>query len=165
VARRRAFDISEITDERFRNRFWAKVEILDGCWLWTASRFRNGYGRFNISYGWAAGAHVVSYALTNGTIPTGMSVCHHCDNPPCVRPDHLFLGTTTDNWNDAVAKGRVTCPRGTDRPNARLNDDAVRIIRSAPRERDMRRRLAEEYGVSASTISSVRAGQKWRHVQ
>lgn len=85
-------------------RFWAKVNKTDGCWLWTASAWR-GYGIF-----WADGrrwkAPRYSWALVNGPIPSGLMVCHRCDNPPCVRPSHLFIGTMSDNIRDAYAKGR-----------------------------------------------------------
>lgn len=84
-------------------RFWSKVHITDGCWLWTGA-LRNGYGRFGsrpFKY-----AHRVSWELANG--PTGdLKVLHRCDNPRCVRPDHLFLGTQLDNMRDRSAKGRT----------------------------------------------------------
>ena len=96
-------------------RFWARVQKGSGCWLWIGGRRRRGYGAF--SGGLALGetvAHRFAWELANGTIPTGMLVCHHCDNPPCVKtepdeqyPDgHLVLGTYEDNARDAISKGR-----------------------------------------------------------
>ena len=87
-------------------RFWEKVDLSDkkGCWTWTAALDGKGYGQFPSIYG--RGAHRTGYALANGPIPPGIHVLHRCDNPPCVRPGHLFLGTPGDNMKDMVTKGR-----------------------------------------------------------
>lgn len=92
-------------------RFWSHVDKTGDCWLWTASVFKDryGYGKFNaasekptrVVY-----AHRFSWELANGPIPDGLWVLHHCDNPPCVRPDHLFLGTQSANVADMHSKGR-----------------------------------------------------------
>jgi hypothetical protein len=81
-----------------------KILVGDGCWLWTASTYRNGYGVFR--YDNEHYAHRVLYKLMVGPIPSGASVLHHCDTPSCVRPDHLFLGTQADNIADMDSKGR-----------------------------------------------------------
>lgn len=84
--------------------FWRGVDKAGDCWIWTRCRDRRGYGRFS-----AKGhrrAHRFSWALTNGPIPPGMCVLHRCDNPPCVNPAHLFVGTSNDNVADMMAKGR-----------------------------------------------------------
>lgn len=96
-------------------RFWAKVDTSErnekGCWLWTAST-RNGYGAFRISSdaGMAA-AHRVAWLLYYGELPHGLLVCHHCDNPRCVRREHLFLGDHLANCHDAIEKGRMNVHR------------------------------------------------------
>jgi DNA-binding CsgD family transcriptional regulator len=89
-------------------RFWRKVRKGEECWEWTGFRVPPlGYGRFRLNdeQTWA---HRVSWELTFGPIPEGLQVCHRCDNPPCVRPDHLFLGTPLDNVRDMIGKGRAS---------------------------------------------------------
>lgn len=88
-------------------RFWANVVRGPGCWEWAGDRWPNGYGRLSVN-GRGMGAHRFSWVLANGgPIPAGLVICHDCDNPPCVRPDHLFLGTYADNTADKFAKGRA----------------------------------------------------------
>lgn len=85
--------------------FWAMVVKTEGCWEWTGAKFKTGYGAVNIGHRIVT-THRRSWELTNGPIPEGLFVLHHCDNRPCVRPDHLFLGTHQDNMTDMVSKGR-----------------------------------------------------------
>lgn len=87
-------------------RFWPKVKKSDGCWEWQATK-RRGYGSFAIKHAVFMMAHRVAYELTHGPIPEGMYLCHHCDNRVCVRPDHMFVGTNSDNQQDAKRKGRL----------------------------------------------------------
>lgn len=97
-------------------RFWEKVDRAEGdaCWEWQAGRFSNGYGQFMRVKHQMALAHRMAYELTNGPIPEGLLVLHRCDNRPCVRPDHLWLGTHSENMRDMHAKGR--CGRRPGRP-------------------------------------------------
>lgn len=89
-------------------RFWSRVKKSDGCWEWTGPRknSRSHYGAFFPKQGEHWAAHRYAYTLAHGPIPDGLLVCHRCDNPPCVRPDHLFLGTDRANHDDMVSKGR-----------------------------------------------------------
>ncbi len=141
-------------------RFWSKVDSSGGpdiCWPWIASRFQNGYGMFRHD-GRLRGAHRVSFELANGAIPPGESVCHHCDNPPCVNPAHLFAGTNADNTADRQAKGRSA--RGIRQGSSRLSSEDVAEIRRRYRFRHGGE-LAREYGVSRSTIHGIVSRQNW----
>lgn len=89
-----------------RSRFWSDVRKSDGCWLWTGTITSGSYGIFRRDDGTRVRAHRYSYELEYGVAPAALFVCHTCDTPLCVRPDHLFLGTALDNVRDKVAKGR-----------------------------------------------------------
>ena len=96
--------------------FWSRVERSDGCWLWMGARLPSGHGQL-LWRGKVIGSHRVAWMLDNESdIPDGLWVLHRCDNPPCVRPSHLFLGTHSDNMKDAAAKGRVPHLLNPDRP-------------------------------------------------
>lgn len=157
-------------------RFWPKVRKTRSCWLWTAACDRSGYGKISLTTSRPVRAHRVAYELLVGPIPPGMFVLHHCDNPACVRPSHLFLGTQLDNVLDAKAKGRTaigdrngsrTHPealvRGEDHGIARLTDAKVRFIRGNWPRLSMTK-LARKCGVAVSTISNVVNRVRWTHI-
>ncbi len=139
-------------------RFWNKVDKSLECWNWTASLGGDGYGQFRVE-GTIRLAHRVSYELEYGAIPSKLCVCHHCDNPPCVRPEHLFLGTRDDNNQDAIRKGRNA--KGRMVPQAKLTEEQVKSIRLDTRSR---REIAKEYGLYYNTISKIRTRKLWAHV-
>lgn len=97
--------------EHVITRFWKKVQKNDeGCWLWQGATFRNGYGNFRLQGPERRniGAHIFSFIISNGQIPDdGKVIMHHCDNPACVRPDHLRVGTRAENTHDMMSKGRA----------------------------------------------------------
>ena len=97
---------SEVRVIPIEDRIWKFVQKTDGCWEWTGQRCARGYGLVAVTHTTVRRAHRVIWELVNGPIPAGMVICHHCDNPPCVRPDHLFIGTQADNMRDMQAKGR-----------------------------------------------------------
>lgn len=146
-------------------RFWKTVDknYTSGCWLSTAIP-SGKYGR-NMMGGKLTLAHVVSWIIHNGAIPPGQRVCHRCDVPRCVRPDHLFLGTNKQNMEDMVAKGRCRPPMGEKSHFAKLTaDDAVRIREAIASGQATIQQLAEQYKTSFQGIYHVARGQVWSHV-
>jgi hypothetical protein len=129
-------------------------EPNSGCFLWMAAQHRQGYGNFHHD-GKCLLAHRVSWELYRGEIPHGMKVLHKCDNEPCVNPDHLFLGTQSDNMFDCGRKGRSN-KAGSINGHAKLTEEDVRIIRAAKPSYGSRQRLAKRFGVTPANISQLR---------
>lgn len=150
--------------ERFEERIYP--EPNSGCWLFMSTHEPGGYGRFCFNKTTRM-AHRAAYEIYKGPIPDGMVVCHKCDVPACVNPDHLFLGTQSDNLKDMSDKGRRWKPEwhGETHPRSKLTDDMVRQIRM---ERDATgaslSTLAKKYGVVHSTIAVVIRGESWTHL-
>lgn len=144
------------------DRFWRKVAKSDGCWLWTGSVSSYGYGKFWDGSGLVS-AHRFAYGLT-APIPSGLCVLHRCDNPRCVRVEHLFLGTFADNTADMFAKGRGREARGEKSSSAVLTEEAVRAIRRARARGESQAALARRYGVTPTTISYAVNRKTWAHV-
>lgn len=148
------------------DRLWSRTQQGEsGCLVFTGYIDRsNGYGKLTVHRRTKL-AHRFSWELTNGPIPDGMFVCHHCDNPPCVNPDHLFLGTAYDNMRDMIAKGRARSPVGIACGNAKLTDQQVREIRMRYRVVHPSRRtgssaseLAAEFGVNRGYVTQLIRG-------
>lgn len=104
-------ELTEETAARMETRLWAKAEAVGECLEWTGARNSAGYGHLKDGKT-SFSAHRVAWVATNGEIPPGAFVCHHCDNPSCIRPDHLFVGTHADNQRDKAHKGRSAKNRG-----------------------------------------------------
>lgn len=141
-------------------RFWAKVDKRSEaeCWPWMATKNGVGYGKFTLGVNNKVLAHRYSYEAANGPIPDGVLVCHKCDNPQCVNPAHLFLGTHKDNMEDAVRKGRQA--RGARLPQTKLTDaqvlEAIELARSKPRNNE---RVAKMYGISGEHLGALMRGK------
>lgn len=125
-----------------------------GCWLWLGTLMGPGYGRLSRSAGLGQWAHRASYKAFVGEIPERAHVLHRCDVRCCVNPEHLFLGTHSQNMLDMYSKGRRS------HPFTKLNANDVRFIRSAPKYTPG---LATRFGVSESVISRIRSGKAWKY--
>jgi hypothetical protein len=145
-------------------RFHKKYTVADsGCWIWTAGTRPNAkgtlYPRHHCDDGKSIGAHRFSYALTNGVIQGGAYVCHKCDTPLCVNPDHLFLGTHADNMRDMVDKGRSFTGKGEKKKGlAKLTNIQADQIRSMTSPQSA---IARLFGVSQTTISRIIRGESY----
>ncbi|MFI2616710.1 HNH endonuclease [Streptomyces sp. NPDC018584] len=146
--------------------FWSRVEEKDGCWEWTGGTRGNGYGTFWVDrkryY-----AHRYAFFLTHDRMPTGV-ILHACDNPICVRPDHLSEGTQADNVIDMWSKGRGVAPPlhiGESHPQAQLTATTVLRIREQYASGQYTQAgLAHEYAVSPASIGAIVRHESWRHV-
>lgn len=140
------------------DRFWNKVKKIDdlfSCWEWTGYRSKSGYGSFQIDK-YPRRAHRVSFLLTYGPFDSQLYVLHRCDNPSCVRPDHLFLGTPKDNSRDMASKGRTVI--GT----AKLNKEKASEIRRLRKEGISLDDLAIQFSVCTRNVRYILEGKYWR---
>jgi len=136
----------------------AMPEPNSGCWLWVGALSSKGYGLMREGRK-VRTVHRMVYESTVGPIEAGMCVCHRCDTPACVNPDHLFLGTNADNQADKVAKGRQA--RGEGNGRAKITADDVRAIRASS---ETRAQIARRYGLGWSTVNDIRKGRRWAAV-
>jgi hypothetical protein len=146
-------------------RFWRSVRKTDNCWLWMKAKNNLGYGVFQEGHGTRL-AHRYAWTVECGEIPAGLSVCHHCDNPSCVRLDHLFLGTDADNHLDSIRKGRYATGtrgvRGERNPLAKLTAEQVRDIRQRYAGGGVTKTvLGRLFGVSRQNIRDIVRRKTW----
>ncbi len=152
-----------MTIQEFKNGLGVLYEPIpfDGCWIWLGGIRRKGYGMVNIN-GKSEQAHRASYQISVGEIPQGLCVCHTCDNPPCVNPKHLFIGTHAENRRDAATKGRL--PRGEKHSQAKLSEANVMDIVKLLAIGKSHSTIAGIFGVSASMIGSINRRENWTHI-
>lgn len=147
-------------------RLMARVEKTESCWLWTGSVDPCGYGRI-VSNRRIDSTHRVAYAAFKGEIPNGMCVCHACDTPRCVNPDHLWLGSQAENMRDMLRKGRstITHRRGESNRNAKLTEKDVREIRRLYGNGGVTTtEIGRLFGVYSATVSKIVRRERWGHV-
>lgn len=155
------------------DRFWGNVDVgdADACWEWRGYVNPDGYGRVRDDDGKLAGTHRVAYRLEHGSVPNSQTgdlrVLHHCDNPPCCNPAHLYLGTQKDNARDRSQRGRGGGSKiaGERNPSAKLTQAQVNEIRrriDAGLGYGDRKRLCEEFGIGTSTFHRIQHGHNWR---
>lgn len=143
-------------------RLWKHVRKTETCLVWEGASTAQGYGTVNCGGGQYRQAHVLSYEAEHGPVPAGMWVLHRCDNPPCVNPAHLFLGTRDDNIADMVQKGRSQ--RGESHYGAKVTESAVRALRARHAAGESVCELAKEFGIRHSTCSRIISRKTWKHV-
>ena len=151
--------VSELTDDMTKH--WSEYPCLE----WSGYCNQHGYGEIAARVNGTRRVHRLSYELFHGVLPKELSACHHCDNPPCFRPIHLFAGTTIDNMRDAASKNRLRPCRGEASVRAKLTDEQVRHIRELGAEGSLSdAKLAAMFGVGHTTISDVILRHRWRHI-
>jgi hypothetical protein len=153
------------------------VETPDGCWEWSGAKTTAGYGEFK-RHGRHHYTHRASWIAHNGPIPAGMFVLHRCDNPPCFRPDHLFLGDDLANTRDKIAKGRMRhghlygddhparkspgyLKRGEDHPRARITMEIARDVRRQFASGIRKAHIAKAFGINRGTVHKIVENQQW----
>ena len=149
-------------------RFWAKVQKADGCWLWQG-HLHHGYGRLGANGKFRA--HRMSWELHYNDIPPTFCVCHHCDNPACVNPTHLFLGTRADNSADMARKQRhhlkrfpEDARRGEQIGTAKLAENDIKLIRQYRMNGRIPKDIAAQFSISISQTWRIIRRSSWRHV-
>ena len=153
-------------------RFWEKVQKTDECWWWTGTKNNMGYGSFMRESPKKELAHRVSWFLAYGELPPAQArVLHTCDQPACVRPDHLYLGTMKDNTRDMMQRrrNRYVAHHGEENGFSKLNEERVKEIRKrwedGPKGEALQMQLATEFGVCFSNINHIVSHRTWKHVE
>ena len=145
--------------------FWPKIKDFsspDSCWEWSAA-MTGKYGSLTIKRKHTY-AHRFSWELHNGSIPDGLCILHHCDNPKCVNPTHLFLGTIKDNARDMMNKGRNNPAKGERQGNAKLTEKIVRQIRLSLIDGVTAKELSEKYNTALPNIYNIKNRKRWKHI-
>ena len=162
-AKKHGSKLNLIVDEKQYILDRIEINKKTGCWEWAGTCFFSGYARAGLSSRkgkkYSQHANRMSYEVFIGDIPKNMLVCHKCDNPKCVNPEHLFLGTPKDNLMDMVKKGRSL--KGEINPNSKLTEEIVKKIRRSKKSREF---LSEKYEVSVCTIRDAQNGRTWKHI-
>jgi hypothetical protein len=162
------FKNNQYTKKSSEELFWEKVDKRseDECWEWIASRDSCNYGMFypkDHSNGVKASRY--SYQLRYGDIPKGLYVLHKCDNPPCVNPKHLFIGTQTDNMQDMISKGRLYDRRGEKNSKVKLTEEDVRTVKLLRKNGMTYKSIAKSLKVSEGCINHILNGRHWVGVE
>lgn len=155
-------------DERARlERLTKRSDGTNACWLWLGRLDKDGYGMLRRTRGAAERVHRIAYEIYVGPIPDGLCVCHTCDVRNCVRPSHLWLGTTLQNTQDKMAKGRHSCNRSITEAKARKIKDALNAAPCGPSGKIVNGgaiAIARRFRVSLRLVENIRGGASWRHV-
>lgn len=164
----KVFDLFKVPTDKDKKRFWTKANLTANiklCWNWTRSKSRTGYGFFSFCDRMIV-AHRISYYFYYGVDPKELKVCHSCDNPSCVNPNHLFLGTQADNVLDCAKKGRIVGPGiGELNRESKLKEQEVLEIRNLySKGGESHRTLGRKFNVSRGLIRSIVKRWTWKHI-
>jgi hypothetical protein len=146
------------------SRLQKHIKKLDGCWVFTGSLDKDGYGVFNYGRGKQVRAHRMSYEFYISQIPKGYLVCHKCDNPSCINPSHLFLGSHKDNTQDMIKKDRKICLKGSKHHYSKITETDVLAIRQKRLLGLKLKNIGNEFAISFQTVSSICKGKTWKHI-
>lgn len=155
--------ISKNLRKRFFNN---KFSVMDSCWVWHRGKTSSGYGLMYVRRGYAEYAHRISYEIHHDINPAKMDVCHKCDNPACVNPQHLFLGTAKDNALDMLKKGRGKNKThlGATNGNSSLKADQVLEMRRLMNAGESTASVGRKFGVAQTTASCIHLRKTWKHI-
>lgn len=151
-----------IIDREENEKFFSKVHIVPGeCWIFLGGWNQDRYGNFWVN-GVCDKAHRHSYRLFKGEIPTGMLICHTCDNPPCINPDHLYAGTNTDNTRDKMDRGRFASVDGANNPSAFLTEELARDVHAHLHYTYMTQQaIADKFKITKGHVNNIKFGRAW----
>jgi hypothetical protein len=162
---RKAYDFAKIAN--IRRRFEKSIVVQkNGCWLWSGYKNADGYGVMGIGRK-VIKAHRVAYMIYKGEIPEGMNVCHTCDVPSCVNPEHLWIGTQKENVLDMCLKKRhvPSSSKGESHSQAKLSEEQVKLIRTMYTNLKISHAsLSEQFGVSRGQIGHIISRKSWSHI-
>jgi hypothetical protein len=154
-----------INDRAPADAFWSLVRVIPGnCWEWLGHKQQTGHGCW-VKWGKRDKAYRWAYQFVIGPIPPKLFICHHCDNPSCCNPAHLYAGTHADNMRDMKDRGRAARLIGETHPMAIFTEPDVRAVRARINAGESHRVIALSFGVSRATISMIACGKNWSHIK
>lgn len=154
------------TPEKLAADFWGRIEKTQGgCWNWTGHKRRRGYGCFYANgKGWSATRYMWEVVDGRGTVSSKLHLCHRCDNPSCVNPEHLFVGTPQDNVDDAILKNRRRYARGEHSGGSKLTEAAARAILAEALAGIPYKQIGLRYGIGHQHVSQIKNRRRWAHL-
>jgi len=155
------------THEQRRAKFWEKVYIpsLLACWVWQGYKNPQGYGQLHVADRRQVRAHRMAWEIVYGPIPKGLHCLHKCDNPSCVNPSHLYIGTNLDNVRDRMNRNRQSYTKGEKNGKSKLTDDKVKEIRDLLKAGHTQQSVANQFNVSRPLIGYIKRGVIWKHLK